>query len=145
MQGKCLCQAVQFEIAGPLPRLYQCHCSQCRKQSGAASNAATVVASECFRWLAGEGHISTWQHSSGFRSHFCSTCGCPVPNPLGELAYVWIPVGLLDGATGVDDIFAHIFVASKADWEPIPCSGRVYDTMPEVSEFIALLQHRAES
>ncbi|MDH4274116.1 MAG: GFA family protein [Gammaproteobacteria bacterium] len=139
MIGNCLCKKIQFEIDGALPRLYQCHCSQCRKQSGATANTATVVNAEKFRWLAGQRNISTWRHDSGFRSHFCTTCGCPVPNPLGNLPYIWIPVGLLD-KTGHKDVFAHIFVGSKADWENTPTSGLVYDTVPELSEFIAMLQ-----
>ena len=144
MQGKCLCEKVKFEILGTLPRLYQCHCSQCRKQSGASSNTATVVNKENFHWLSGQQNISAWRHDSGFRSHFCSTCGCPVPNPLGNLPYVWIPVGLLEN-TGRSDVFAHLFVGSKGDWEKTPSSGIVYDTMPEVSEFVALLQKTEET
>ena len=44
MQGKCLCGQVAFEILGAVPKLYQCHCSLCRKQGGSTSNTATIVA-----------------------------------------------------------------------------------------------------
>ncbi len=46
MHGQCLCGAVKFEILGPLPKLYQCHCSLCRKQSGSASNPERIFAIE---------------------------------------------------------------------------------------------------
>lgn len=142
MRGKCLCEQVQFEILGPLPGLYQCHCSQCRRQSGGSSNTATLVKASNFRWISGQACIATWRHDAGFRSHFCSACGCPVPNPLGDLPHYWIPVGLLDEVdhTGV---CAHLFVGSKGEWDNIPTGGICYDTMPEISEFIALL-HRHE-
>jgi len=138
MIGKCLCESVQFEVVGKLPKLYQCHCSQCRRQNGATSNTATLVREENFRWLSGQDNISKWRHSSGFRSSFCATCGCPAPKPLGNQSYVWIPVGLLE-KSGHSEIAAHLFVDSRADWEKRPSSGAVFDTMPGLAEFIALL------
>ncbi len=54
MRGKRLCEAVEFEILGEVPGLYQCHCSLCRKQGGSTSNTATIVANNKFRWLKGE-------------------------------------------------------------------------------------------
>jgi hypothetical protein len=53
MRGSCLCGDVEFEILGRLPKLYQCHCSLCRKQSGAASNAATIVDAHQMNWVKG--------------------------------------------------------------------------------------------
>jgi hypothetical protein len=35
VRGSCLC-GIKFEIAGPLLGPINCHCSQCRKQHGAA-------------------------------------------------------------------------------------------------------------
>jgi hypothetical protein len=46
MRGNCLCGAVEFEIVGELRRLYQCHCSLCRKQSGSTSNSSLLIESE---------------------------------------------------------------------------------------------------
>lgn len=48
MRAKCLCNAVEFEVSGPLPVLYQCHCALCLKQSGSTSNTATIVSLENF-------------------------------------------------------------------------------------------------
>ena len=143
MHGQCLCEQVQFEILGKLPRLYQCHCSQCRKQSGASSNTATVVHAGDFRWVKGQERISAWRHATGFRSHYCVTCGCPVPNPLFDQTYIWVPVGLL-ASTGHGDICVHLFVGSRADWEALPSSGIHCDTMPTLSEFVGLL-HEGEN
>ncbi|WP_446685632.1 GFA family protein [Marinobacter arenosus] len=43
MKGECLCGNVKFEIEEEIRNLYQCHCSLCRKATGAAANAATFV------------------------------------------------------------------------------------------------------
>ena len=138
VRGQCLCGRVSFEIFGKIPLLYQCHCSLCRKQSGAASSAATIVASENFRWLSGKELVSSWIKETGFRSDFCSKCGTPLPNPLRNLPYVWVPAGVLEDDKGLA-IGMQVFVGSKAAWEPIPSAGVVYGTSPELLEFVRLL------
>jgi len=93
LHGSCLCGAVRFEVDGPFPSLYQCHCSLCRKQGGSVSNTGLIAAADTFRWLEGEDRIGKWQRSTGFRSHFCQHCGSTVPNPLRDTGYVWVPAG----------------------------------------------------
>ena len=83
MRGNCLCGEVEFEIVGEAPRLYQCHCSLCRKQSGSTSNSSLLIESESFRWLGGEDRISSYVKELGFRSDFCSRWGPPSPIPSG--------------------------------------------------------------
>jgi hypothetical protein len=106
MRGHCLCGKVDFEIDGSRFKLYQCHCSLCRRQSGSSSTAAAIVPAEKFRWLSGTEFISSWNKDTGFRSDFCSLCGSPVPNPLRGLPYVWVPAGLLENG-GELEIVAH--------------------------------------
>lgn len=138
MRGKCLCGLVEFEVVGSLPRLYQCHCSLCRKQGGSSSNTATIAKIENFRWLSGQEHISSWVKDTGYRSDFCSKCGSPVPNPLKNSPYYWVPVGLLDDDQRLE-ISAHLFIGSKASWDVIASRGKQYETAPELSGLIHLL------
>lgn len=138
MHGKCLCGLVEFEVLGSVPKLLQCHCSLCRKQGGSSSNTATIVSADNFRWLTGQENISSWVKESGFRSDFCSTCGSPVPNPLRNTPYYWIPIGLVNNTKNLE-IEAHLFVGSKAQWDIIASQGTHYETMPELSELISLL------
>ena len=138
MRGHCLCGEVEFEIDGEHFKLYQCHCSLCRRQGGSLSNAATIVTNDKFRWLRGVEFISTWKKESGFRSDFCSICGSPVPNPLRNLPYFWVPAGLLEEINGLE-IVAHLCVASKATWDTTPLRGACYDELPNLSQLIARL------
>ena len=139
MRGHCLCGRVEFEIDGSAFKLYQCHCSLCRKQGGSSSNTATIVHSEAFRWLSGNEQISSWVKDSGFRSDFCSTCGSPVPNRLRDTTYVWIPAGLLEGSENME-VVAHLCIASKAAWDIPAVNGVRYEELPDLTEFIASLQ-----
>ena len=65
-------------------------------------------------------------------------CGSPVPNPLRDLPYVWVPAGLLD-APGALEIVAHIFVNSKAPWDVLPPGGVHFPDAPSVGELMSLL------
>jgi len=114
-QGMCLCGKVQFEILGPLPNLYRCHCSLCRKVTGASSNTATLVPAETFRWLSGKERISSYRLDSGYRSDFCSCCGSPVPNEIKAQGDVWIPAGLLANVEG-SPVVLDIHTSSAACW-----------------------------
>ncbi len=138
MNGSCLCGGVRFEIQSPYPDLYQCHCSLCRKQGGSVSNTGLIVAADKFRWLAGESLITTWEKATGFRSHFCSRCGAPVPNPLRDTGFVWVASGLLDGDPPLK-IAAQLYTDSKARWAELPSGGRHFETAPDLRELIALL------
>lgn len=116
MKGECLCGIVKFEIEEEIRNLYQCHCSLCRKATGAAANAATFVQDSAFRWVSGESDIRSYKKPSGFRSDFCSVCGSPVPNILRGSGMVWIPAGLLD-ELDTSRISAHLHTKSAAPWE----------------------------
>lgn len=143
MIGKCLCGAVEFEINPPYPALYQCHCSLCRKQGGSISNTGMIVATDRFRWLAGEPLITEWARSTGFRSYFCSRCGAPVPNPLRDTGYIWVPSGLLEGEEPLE-IRAQLFMGSKAAWDDAAGDGRQFETAPALTELIAFLHSRSD-
>lgn len=138
MRGHCLCGQIGFEIDGSRIKLYQCHCSLCRRQGGSLSNTATIVSNERFRWLQGADRVSSWIKDSGFRSDFCATCGSPVPNPLRKLPYYWIPAGLLED-TDCLEIVAHLHLSSRAPWDSIPTEGACFENLPKLRELLELL------
>jgi hypothetical protein len=138
MKGQCLCGEVAFELREPIPAVYQCHCSLCRKQSGTYSNLAMAVNSRQFSWLSGQACVTTYKRPTGFTSSFCSQCGSPVPNLIGRSDIMWIPVGLLE-TDALLNVKAHIFINSKSTSEAMPSSGQCYDTMPPLDELVAFL------
>ena len=140
MQGKCLCGAVKFELAGDLPNLYQCHCSLCRKVSGSSANAALRIAAEQFSWIAGADRIREYATASGFKSHFCHTCGSPVPNLTSNEHAYWIPAGLLEEDDELQ-LGAHLYLASRAGWDVAADVGEAFDEMPDAEALDSLLRH----
>lgn len=139
MQGQCLCGCVEFEISGDIPRLYQCHCSLCRKVSGSSANAAMIVGNEQFEWLRGAELVREFATETGFKSHFCAHCGSPLPNPTRDDSAYWIPVGLLENNEDIE-LATHLYIASRAHWDTIPNAGEHYAEMPERETLDGLLR-----
>ena len=139
MRGHCFCAAVEFEIDEPIPDLYQCHCSLCRRVSGSSANAATIVEAGAFRWLRGEDQISRYVSETGFKSDFFRNCGSPLPNPTRDDEAWWVPVGLLDDNASMR-LVAHVCTASKASWDQIASSVRQYEAMPDRDDVDRLLR-----
>ncbi len=83
IRGSCLCGGIAFEITGPLLNPLNCHCSQCRKQHGAAFRSRVRIAAKDFRWLKGEHLIKYYESPRGYQRGFCSTCGSPIINRAG--------------------------------------------------------------
>lgn len=143
MRGKCLCGEIEFELHGDVPNLYQCHCSLCRKVTGSAANAAFRIGADQFAWISGSVQIREFVTESGFKSHFCATCGSPVPNLTSNDSAYWIPAGLLEDSSELE-LVAHLYVASRAAWDVIADVGEQFDEMPDTEALDWLLQ-RAKS
>ena len=139
MRGGCLCAGVEFEVRDAPQRLYQCHCSLCRKESGAASNAAFIVRGDQLVWRAGKDLISSYVKPSGFRSDFCSRCGSPVPHALRSTSYVWVPAGLVEESSSFA-VAVHLYIGSKASWEPVPVSGALHEETPGFAQLLNALK-----
>jgi hypothetical protein len=138
MRGQCICGAVAFEVNASSLKLYRCHCSLCRRQSGTASSLATIVPNSQFKWLAGQDKITSWRMESGFRSDFCSACGSPVPNPLRTTNNTWVPAGLLEPQANLR-VAADIYLGSKADWDPTHPAGMQHDELLDPHVFLSML------
>ena len=139
LRGSCLCGQVRFQVSGRHRKIYQCHCSLCRKQSGSSSNAALVVSVDDFTWTSGQERILSYVRPTGFRADSCRGCGSPVPNRLRTTTHVWVPAGLLDDDVQLE-IAMHLFVGSKARWDQVPSHGAHHETMPALAAFIALMR-----
>ncbi len=71
--GGCLCGAIRYEIDGPLPPPSHCHCSICRKSSGAVAMTWISVPRQRFRFIAGKPKV--FRSSDEAERTFCPTCG----------------------------------------------------------------------
>jgi hypothetical protein len=121
--GTCLCGGVRFEVTQPFRRANHCHCSRCRKHSGAFGLTQGRVPREGFRLLTGEELIRVYRPGHGMAKAFCSVCGSSLfggtwPDGL-EIS---IRFGTLDGDPGIRPQY-HSQTDSAAPWDAIPDDG----------------------
>ena len=114
--GSCLCGAVRFEYEGEADRMMNCHCSRCRRQMSAGYGTFVFVASDKFRWIAGESDVVNYKMPEARikGTAFCRHCGSLVARER-DAGSMQIPAGSLDGDPHVRPI-ANIFTDSKARW-----------------------------
>ncbi|MDA8952802.1 GFA family protein [Pseudomonadales bacterium] len=95
--GSCLCGGVGYHFEGDgVLVISHCHCSMCRKASGAAFASFVMVLITDFVWTRGEQLIHKYESSKGiFRCH-CSCCGSPLPLQDPHLSLMAVPAGSLD-------------------------------------------------
>lgn len=73
LKGHCCCGAVRYEAEGATRDETNCHCSICRRASGAPYVAWFTIPARGFRFVAGDpARFASSEH--GTRS-FCSSCG----------------------------------------------------------------------
>lgn len=117
ISGSCLCGAVRYEVTGAFVAMGNCHCSVCRKATGAAFATWGIIDPEHFRWTAGANVVAAYPSSPGVERCFCPTCGSSLAaRHSGKVTEVLI--GTVDGDPGMRPE-AHIFVGSKASWHDI--------------------------
>lgn len=97
MTGHCLCGAVSFETAKPPIKVMHCHCSMCRRASGAAFVTYAMFDAADVRFL-GPSPIAYRSSDIASRSH-CGTCGSPVSFCYdAEPDKIYLAAGLFDEA-----------------------------------------------
>ncbi|HET6725328.1 MAG TPA: GFA family protein [Gammaproteobacteria bacterium] len=131
IKGRCLCEAVSYEIRGELGPVFNCHCSKCRRWHGAAFRTRASVDVSQFSWLSGEDNLSQYKSSENVTKYFCRTCGSSLISTYANWPSVLgIPLGGLEGDFKSRPE-AHVFTASKATWYEITDGLTQYESWPE--------------
>lgn len=121
LTGGCNCGSVRYEITAEPVAVVACHCTQCRKQSGAAYSVNLVVQADRMRI---EGSPAVWEdHATNSGAlllrEFCGACGSPIRSVPFESMFVAVKAGTLDAPSPFVPVM-HIWTRSKLDWVVIP-------------------------
>jgi hypothetical protein len=120
--GGCLCGAVRFESTAAPIRGVICHCSMCKRHSGAPALAFVHFPRAAFRWLGPEPR--RYRSSPEAERGFCQTCGSTISMHEEALPdRVQIAVGSLDEPhrVKIDD---HVWDRERVQW------FRIDDALP---------------
>jgi hypothetical protein len=120
--GRCNCGAVRYTLASSPLTVAACHCTQCRRQSGAAYSVNLIVRASAMEVV---GDLASWEDSdteSGAplsREH-CGKCGSPIRSvPSASPKLIAVKSGTLDDPSAFAPAM-HIWVQSKLPWVTIP-------------------------
>ncbi len=114
LNGSCNCKDISFTISGEVRGVSNCHCGQCRKQSGNVWASAVVEQADIK--ITG---TPTWYRSSDSAARgFCPTCGAFLFWKHDDETSMSFGLGALDGPSGLK-IEKHIFVVDKGDYYEI--------------------------
>jgi hypothetical protein len=112
LEGGCLCGAIRYRVQDIFDVVY-CHCSRCRRRSGAPVSLSLVVSKAAFEVT--KGHPATFSTSEIGVSHFCPACGSPLFFAEAAGPYVSVSHGSLDTPDQVKPK-AHQWVGSTLPW-----------------------------
>jgi hypothetical protein len=123
--GQCFCGAVRLRIAQPLAAPVNCHCSQCRRLSGAAYTTWLSIPLKRLE-VSDEDSLSVFFPTANLIRKFCKTCGSHVltldkrhPEIVGVYA------GMVDEKQ-IRPPKADYFVDDKAAWFTIPQGAQCF-------------------
>ena len=114
MIGTCNCRAASFEVKGRVWSASNCHCGQCRKQSGNVWASAVVETAD----IEISGEVTWYASSDSAKRGFCPTCGAFLFWKHNDETSLSFSLGAIDGPTGLK-IEKHIFVADRGDYYDI--------------------------
>jgi hypothetical protein len=114
LSGGCLCGSVRYRMEGAPRMVSNCHCSLCRRASGAPFVTWLTVRRESFHQVHGTlEHYASSDH--GWRAH-CSKCGTQVTSGSSRYdGYVEVTAATLDHpALAVPE--RHTFWPDRLPW-----------------------------
>jgi hypothetical protein len=130
LAGQCRCGAVHYRVEDAFEYAAYCHCSRCRRRSGAAFTAFGGIPFAKLEILGGDDSLAFTEVSNEGYNAFCKSCFSPLFSTVREHAYAHVQYGTLtDAPSRRPD--RHFFVGSKAPWHQITDDLPKYDELPE--------------
>jgi hypothetical protein len=127
LSGTCLCGKVQYKVEDQFRYALNCHCSQCRRTTGAAFKPFAGIERGKLRITGGADRLLIYGEESAHDAH-CGNCGSLLYSLVREAQFVHVTLGTLVDSPSIRPS-AHIFVGSKAPWYTIT------DDLPQHEEF----------
>jgi len=127
LAGSCQCGAVQYRVTDAFRYAANCHCSICRRATGAAFKPFAGIEHAKFSVTMGADNLMIYGDETA-EDIRCRSCGAFLYSIVRDRAYVHVAMGtLIDNPTIRPT--EHIFVGSKAPWFTIT------DDLPQHAEF----------
>jgi hypothetical protein len=128
LAGSCFCRAVGYAVDDAFRYAMNCHCSNCRRTTGAPFKPFAGIERSKLCITRGADNLLIVGDDSGNDTH-CRSCGSLLFSVVRAGAYAHVAMGTLIDAPSVRPD-KHIFVGSKAPWFTIT------DDLPQYAEHV---------
>jgi hypothetical protein len=120
--GGCACGAIRYECSAEPVMMFQCHCRDCQRASGASGSAMVYVPLKAFKFTRGaiKYHSTPSLMGGHTRRGFCAECGSRLTG--GENDQI---VGLTAASLDDPSVFRptyHIFTSDAQPWDCMDAS-----------------------
>jgi hypothetical protein len=128
LEGGCLCGAVRYRVTGDSIAVVYCHCSMCRRASGAAVVNWAMFPQEQLAIV--QGTPAIYASSPGVERSFCGSCGTQLTFRADFMpGLVDLTVGSLDDPTALPPQM-HIWEKSRVPWLQLADALPRHDGIP---------------
>jgi hypothetical protein len=126
-EGGCDCRRVRYGLVSAPLVVHACHCTQCRRLTGAAFAVNALIETDRLEILSGEAVPVPVVGASGKPQTVFRCPGCQVAlwshYPGGGTKLAFVRVGTLDAPERLPpDI--HIYTSTRLPWVPLPEGAR---------------------
>lgn len=118
LNGRCLCGTVEYAVSDALLYAGYCHCSECRRWTGAPFSASGGVEKSDFGILKGDTNLCRYEKGEGSVAYFCKTCSSMVYGDVAKHNMVYFLLGTLSEAPSLRPQW-HAYTGSKVGWYEI--------------------------
>lgn len=113
VNGRCLCGAVSFRLAGPLRAVIVCHCGMCRRWHGHVGAYTDLPKSNLT--IRESGDLAWYRSSDLARRGFCRACGSSLFWERDGADVISVAAGTIEAPTGLATRL-QIFAEDKGDY-----------------------------
>lgn len=128
LAGQCTCGLVRYSVLDEFKYALNCHCSNCRRTTGAAYKPFAGIEKTKLQLKANAKDLLVVGDASQNHDIRCNQCGSLLYSVVKDGAFVHVTMGSLVNAPSIRPS-AHIFVGSMAPWHTIT------DSLPQFAEF----------
>ena len=138
VEGGCQCGAVRYALLASPHAVYRCHCTDCRRFSGAAFGISMPINRADLRLLKGEPSALDKPADSGriVKMFYCPSCLTRLwQHPQGADTLAVLRAGTLDDIDWADPV-GNIWTRSKVSWVAIDRDEPNFEGQPASRELL---------
>ena len=116
--GGCLCGAIRYVVTAPLAQISACHCTHCRRISGAGCSHNAIFEPTALTFTQGVPKRYVDRADGGNRLYrfFCADCGSSIMSQREKVPeIVVLKVGTPDDASGLT-LYRDVWTDSALPW-----------------------------